>query len=244
MKTPFIILSCLLIIFCLIALNLDAQNIPFKIKPYIDKSTPAWARMMYGNNPDVAKVVAAYENYYRGQEEEKNIHTRNYEKWITEINQVNTFGNSNAVATKRTVNLKAYYPQSNRQNNSNGWQLVGPVKTKLFNETGETGQWQANVYCVSNSLNNPDLVIAGTEIGGAYKSINRGETWTFMTPNLPIPHIYDVLIHPEDDNIFYVAGRTHQFYEKSVVYKSIDQGNSWSEVIRLDWKTTDNYLVL
>jgi len=61
-------------------------------------------------------------------------------------------------------------------------------------EKGET------VRVIREDLKNPDLLFAGTETGVWY-SLNRGLTWHRLTLNMPTVSVYDLKIHPRDNDL-------------------------------------------
>jgi photosystem II stability/assembly factor-like uncharacterized protein len=73
---------------------------------------------------------------------------------------------------------------------------------------------------------------------GVYKSTDAGKTWKKMGLDLT-QHIARIVIHPKDPNIVYVAAQG-ALYSKSKergVYKSVDGGITWKNVLYVDDKT-------
>jgi photosystem II stability/assembly factor-like uncharacterized protein len=73
---------------------------------------------------------------------------------------------------------------------------------------------------------------------GVYKSTDAGKTWKKMGLGLT-QHIARIVIHPKDPNIIYVAAQG-ALYSKSKergIYKSIDGGITWKNVLYTDDKT-------
>ena len=46
---------------------------------------PAWAKLMYSEDPDVREVERFYTEYYRNNPYEKNLDARNYKFWFRKI---------------------------------------------------------------------------------------------------------------------------------------------------------------
>ncbi|MFC1728985.1 WD40/YVTN/BNR-like repeat-containing protein [candidate division KSB1 bacterium] len=64
---------------------------------------------------------------------------------------------------------------------------------------------EGSVYVVREDYRNPDLLFAGTEYA-VFISLNRGQTWTRFTNDLPTVPVHDLFIHPRDGDL--IAG-TH-----------------------------------
>ena len=108
-----------------------------------------------------------------------------------------------------------------------------------FFKTGTVG-------AIAVSESNPNLVIAGmgehaargvmTSMGdGVYKSTDAGKTWKHMGLEFT-RHISDVIIHPTDPDIIFVAAQGAQYgpSEERGVYRSLDGGDTWKKVLYLD----------
>ncbi len=93
--------------------------------------------------------------------------------------------------------------------------------------------------CVAPS--NPDVLYVGTGEAnnqrssfwgnGVYKSTDAGKTWTHMGLD-GTEHIGRIVVHPEDENIAYVAalGALYKSNEQRGLYKTTDGGKSWQRV--------------
>jgi photosystem II stability/assembly factor-like uncharacterized protein len=73
---------------------------------------------------------------------------------------------------------------------------------------------------------------------GVYKSTDAGKTWKKIGLDLT-QHISRIAIHPKDPNIVFVAaqGALYSNSRERGVYKSIDGGATWSNVLFVDDKT-------
>jgi photosystem II stability/assembly factor-like uncharacterized protein len=101
---------------------------------------------------------------------------------------------------------------------------------------------------VALAPSNPDIVWIGTgeanifrssQAGcGVYKSLDAGKTWQHMglTATYTIPRI---LIHPRDPDIVYVAASGAEWTRNRErgVYKTVDGGRTWSQVLFIDEET-------
>ena len=73
---------------------------------------------------------------------------------------------------------------------------------------------------------------------GVYKSTDAGKTWKNIGLS-KTKHISDVIIHPENPDIVYVAaqGAAHGPSEDRGIYKTIDGGKTWQKVFYIDENT-------
>jgi len=73
---------------------------------------------------------------------------------------------------------------------------------------------------------------------GVYKSLNNGKTWDYM--GLPeSQHIGEIILHPADENIVWVAALGHLFSanKERGVYKTIDGGKTWKQTLAVNENT-------
>ncbi|SFR34596.1 Uncharacterized protein SAMN04490243_0856 [Robiginitalea myxolifaciens] len=99
------------------------------------------------------------------------------------------------------------------------------------------------------SMSNPNVVLAGmgehaargvmTSMGdGVYLSRDAGKSWKHIGLE-ESRHISDVWIHPEDENLFYVAVQGAQYgpSEARGIYRSADGGKNWERILYVDANT-------
>ena len=104
----------------------------------------------------------------------------------------------------------------------------------------------ATVGAVTVSESNPNIVIAGmgehaargvmTSMGdGVYKSTDAGKTWKHMGLE-ETRHISDVIIDPTNPDIIFVSAQGAQYGPSAQrgIYRSIDGGESWENVLFVD----------
>ncbi|MEO1051227.1 MAG: hypothetical protein AAFX87_11400 [Bacteroidota bacterium] len=105
-----------------------------------------------------------------------------------------------------------------------------------------------SIGAIEVAQNDPNIVYVGTgsdglrsnviEGRGMYKSIDGGKNWGFIgLPN--VGQIGAVRIHPDNHNIVYVAaiGKAFQPNPERGVYKTVDGGKSWDQVLSISDKT-------
>jgi len=103
---------------------------------------------------------------------------------------------------------------------------------------------------------NPNIVVAGmgehaargvmTSMGdGVYKSTDAGKTWKHVGLD-ETRHISDVIIHPTNPDILFVAAQGAQYgpSQQRGVYRSTDGGSSWQRVLFVDENTGASSLTM
>ncbi len=209
----------------------------FKSIPTLDSTSPEWARLLYSTTPNVQEIETAYEMYYQKHVLEKNVHTQNYKHFMRIIYENNYILDDGSVyipsVFEEKERKKKIIPRqkdsklrkSEKKNRSKAdWKQIGPFET--YKVAGSKKQSrQANVYTLEQSLSNPKVLLAGTETGALYFSVDKAESWVVIGDELAFGSrgIGAVAIDPNDDKVFYVANNNS-------LYKSIDQGKIWSEI--------------
>lgn len=198
------------------------------MNPHLDGSEPNWVSEMYGANPDVNEVVAAYEAFYKTNTFEKNIHTQNYKHWLKNIaGFINDDGFivydevENNVAKQK---LHKAYKNSLTQKQMDTWTSIGPFETYADdNNVVIPVSWQVNIYCLDQSVSNPNIVYAGSEGQGAWKSLDKGLNWSLITKDEDFGTVTDIKVAPSNANLVFLAAGGQ-------IYKSTNGGASWLSV--------------
>lgn len=106
----------------------------------------------------------------------------------------------------------------------------------------------ASIGALAIYQNAPDIVWVGTGEGnvrnsasiggGIYKSIDAGKTWKNMGLKAT-EHINRIALHPTNPDIAYAAalGTLWSENEERGIYKTIDGGKSWQNILHVDTKT-------
>lgn len=165
--------------------------------------------------------------------EEKSISTENT---IYSSNQLRYWKYTNPHNLQKINQHLLKIPQSNFNIN---WFEVGP------NDRG--GRIRA--LCIDR--NNSNIIIVGGVTGGIWKSTNSGDSWSLKSNLTDNHHITSIVQHPMNANEWYaVTGeigsssgtRLERSYGGGVVYKSSDNGDTWTQVAAP--QNTNNYLYL
>lgn len=200
-----------------------SQNLQ-KPSPSEVSTLPLWAKTMYADNPSVFEVDQLYKEYYRNNPFEKSYHTQYYKRWrrkcLPYANELGFIHEPTQVDLQS--NEQAYRKKQNNAKSSN-WSIVGPITN--YQEGGNQGSGQTNVYSVDQCLNTPSFLYCGTEPGEVYKSSDEGLNWTLVSKNENFGSgVTAVEVHPSDPDIVFAGGNNG-------VFRSTDGGQIWLNVL-------------
>lgn len=140
---------------------------------------------------------------------------------------------------------------------------VGTASGGVWKSTSGGIKWQpifekevtASIGAVAIQQSNPSVIWAGTGEGnprnslnggyGIYKSLDAGKTWNAMGLE-KTRHIHRILIHPNNPNIVYAAaiGSPWGVHKERGVYKTIDGGKTWKQILFTNEKSGAADLVM
>lgn len=122
------------------------------------------------------------------------------------------------------------------ENNGTTWTPIFDHQSSITIGDIAISQTDENLIWVgTGEQNSSRSSYAGT---GVFKSTDGGKTWKNMGLT-DSHHIGRVIIHPEDNNIVFVAAMGHLFTdnEERGLYKTTDGGNTWKRVLQINPKT-------
>ena len=228
MKKNQITLVLALLFFVVIGQAQTYEPLDFlKVIPTIDKTTPTWAVKMYSPNPNVYEVDKLYQSYFKTNAYQKTTHTQNYKHWRWQVEQYiddNGFIKipSRIEVDEQSAKVKNRYLARENAAESTNWYAMGPFLT--YKQSSNTvSKNHKNIYSIDQSASNTNLLICGTEAGGVYKTIDKGQNWTLITKGEAfVGGNTAVKIHPTNQNIFFVSSNKR-------IYRTIDGGTTWTE---------------
>lgn len=133
---------------------------------------------------------------------------------------------------------------------------VGTASGGIWKSTSGGIKWKpifekeltASIGAIAIQQSNPSVIWAGTGEGnprnslnggfGIYKSLDAGKTWKAMGLE-KTRHIHRVIIHPTNPDIVYVGaiGSPWGEHKERGVYKTIDGGKTWKQILYNNDKT-------
>lgn len=196
--------------------------------PHLAPDAPAWMWMLLDEQPNVFEVQKAFAEYHENHPFEKNSYTQFYKHWMRWARpftqpdgSLNIPGNAELAERERTL-LELRNNAAQRGGNTGNWSFIGPKQT--FHTDGLTEvTWQTNIYAVDIALSDPNVLYAGGETGGIWKTTDKGLNWTYLTLNVLHSGFGAVKIHPSDPNTVY-AGTNGK------IIKTTDGGTTWTTV--------------
>ena len=215
-----ILLLTSLFLFCFSASSQN-KDYYFKTIPAIDDSTPDWAKKMYAADPNTREVDFEFYQFYKDNPFVKNIHTQNYKHWRQHIEE---YIDKEGIIRPSTSNSLVPTSSSTPSNVLTPWINIGPFET--YNDINQglfPVSWQVNIYCLDQSVTNPDVLFAGTESGGIFKTTDKGLTWSITAEDMPLRTVWDIKIAPTNADIVYAISN-------EVIYKTIDGGSTWQSL--------------
>ena len=208
-----------------LVLHLSAQQKPEPV--YTGPDAPEWMQKMLSDNPNVLEIQQAYKDYYEVHPFEKNSYTQFYKRWMHWARPLTqgdgtihepTVDEMNA-AEKQRLFLRAQEAQQQR-GSAAGWTFVGPKQT--FDTDGQTVvTWQTNIYSIAVAPSDPNVVYAGGESGGIWKTTDKGMNWTLLSAGITHGAFSAIAVHPNDPNTVY-AGTGGK------IIKSTNGGATWT----------------
>lgn len=214
----------------LAAIRLFSQQKPTPI--HVAPDAPTWMHMMSEAQPDVFAIQKAYAAYYENHPFEKNAYTQYYKRWMHWARPLVQADGSLKTPTAAELEQAEQALQALRNTGAPdapalsgtgaGWTFLGPKQTYDTNGLTEV-TWQTNVYSIDIAPSNPDILYAGGESGGLWKTTDKGLHWELLTVHVLHGAFGAVKIHPDDPNTVYAG-------TGSKIIKTTDGGATWTTV--------------
>lgn len=103
------------------------------------------------------------------------------------------------------------------------WTSIGPQPIAVPN--GQT--YSGRVTSIAAHPTNANVLYAGSNSGGIWKSTDLGNTWTPLNETLAFPAITSIAIDPVDPNLMYAVTGARSY--PSRLLRSTDAGATWAE---------------
>ncbi len=207
MKKKLIIQVILAITF-LVPLGLSAQD---------------WVEMMNAEDRNIYEIEKAVDAWW-GNRPKTDKGYKPIGRWLEMMrNYADADGNIDRSQEVRNFQEYMRLHQTSSRNGGD-WRLIGPITPISFGV--------GRVNAIAFDPYDADVMYAGTPGGGLWKTTNRGNSWVGLTDNLPSLGVSDVVVHPTDPNTIYMSTGDNDGQNTPCfgILKSIDGGNTWSNV--------------
>ena len=184
--------------------------------------------------PNFYETRQAFETYYGSNKEKDNRAKKKFHRWewFTEPRVDQTgYTPSKLYWEQRQI---AYNSRKENKGVIANWRALGPFSTPLWSSQGIVNGLRSGagrVECIEFHPDNNQIMWIGTHSGGLWKTSDGGQTWHTTTNGLSSLGISDVVVHPENPDILYVAtGDRDSKHTFSIgVFKSVDGGETWQQ---------------
>ncbi|MCB0652024.1 MAG: T9SS type A sorting domain-containing protein [Saprospiraceae bacterium] len=203
----------------------------FKTIPLINDASPEWVKLMYSESPNYFDIIEAYNIYYASHDFVKNTHTQNYRYFNRIVSGEHYYAadgtiyipNAEEIQAQEAFFKEKYEAILERQgleSRLGNWSAIGPFET--FATDGITYKSsQVNVYAIDQATSNPNVMYAGSEGGGLFKTIDKGVNWTAISEEMDLGGIGAIEVDPNNENIVFMA-------QGNRLYKTVNGGSSWT----------------
>ena len=182
-----------------------------------------WEKLTKKERPTFVEIQAAADKFYKSLKEGRKPGFKQFKRWEWFAkNRLDKEGYFNP-----SLNWKGWLEKEERFGPSSAasgssWKPLGPSSS-----SGLAGLGRLN--CITFDPHNTDIIWVGAPTGGLWKSIDGGHSWVTYTDYLPNLGVSDILIHPRDPGIMYIAtGDKQRGSTLSVgIMKSFDGGHTW-----------------
>ncbi|NJN77938.1 MAG: hypothetical protein HC803_06075 [Saprospiraceae bacterium] len=185
------------------------------------------------------ELQESFNQYWENRPYEKGKGYKQYKRWETYMNpRIYPSGDMTLPSTNYQNFTEWYNTQPGNLKTANNWTELGPFAKPTGDDTG-VGRLN---FVRFNPLKHSTMYV-GAPDGGLWKSINSGASWTTNHDFLAIIGVADLVIHPTDTSIMYLAtGDVEGDRTSHGVWKSTNGGANWN-ITGLVWIAGDNYKI-
>lgn len=182
---------------------------------------------MQSDEPNVFEIQKTYAEYFENQPFEKNTYTQFYKRWM---HWARPFVQADGTLKEPTAEellekenaVRDLRSNAQERGGQSSWTFLGPKQTYTTDGLTEV-TWQTNIYSLDIALSDPNILYAGGESGGLWKTTDKGLHWQLLTVNVLHNAFGAVKIHPTDPNTVYAA-------TSGKIIKTTDGGATWATV--------------
>jgi photosystem II stability/assembly factor-like uncharacterized protein len=188
---------------------------------------PPWVALLLGPDPDVPALDEAVQRWQASHPSGKTTWLQYYRKWRRSVEPwLTPQGRILPPDNSQLAARPPFRESAPGRSDAAEWTCLGPYETVNDAVDGPQLQvsWQANVYCLDQSLSHPDILYCGTEGAEIFRSADRGLSWQPASRTLACEAITALAVHPTDPQQVW-AGDRHRIYHTS------DGGTTWTVLL-------------
>lgn len=182
------------------------------------------------SNANFYDVQTAFQAYWGDAPYEKGFGYKQYKRW-EHFMEPRCYPSGEmpdpSIAWRESMRFQERFGRGKRQGNAN-WAQPMVQDTLSFTAFGAI-PGHGRVSCVEVSPFDPNVIYVGTPSGGMWKSTNGGQSWIPKTDQLPVIGVADIVVHPKDPQVLYLATGDNSFtntYSIGVL-RSTDGGTTY-----------------
>ena len=202
----------------------NAQQRP--MAPYMDAHTPAWVRLMADPNPNVHRVQEAFAQWHAERPISKNTYTQYYKRWMQWARAHTQADGSvhcpTAIELTQDEDLRRALRNHDQAQKGSSWRFNGPV-VHYFPDASAQSVDHTNIYTFDIFEANTNILYAGGEAGGVWKTTDKGLNWTLLTAEVVHGAFGAVKINPSDPDMVYAC-------TDGKIIKTTNGGQTWTTV--------------
>ena len=141
----------------------------------------------------------------------------------------------------KNIHVPGLFPETRLDGSESWWEKQYPVVhhkwpsgITYLRRSKWTNVGPSNITCVIVCLAihpiDSNILYAGSEFGGVFKTYDRGGTWIPMMEKEPNLSIYSIAVSKSNPMIVYAGGLDFFYTKEAVFYKSVDGGYSWKVI--------------
>lgn len=219
----FIFLIC----FCSFIARVECQEKPVRLDT--SGNVPEYIKLIQRDHVNVFEIERAFKRDREQTGIQKNSFTQYYKRWMQwsrarmkADGSVEDFSADDYQNEERIRRQLRKDPGVHPRNGAGNWSFAGPAKT--YHTDGSTKvTWQTNIYCMDVAPSNQNIVYAGGESGGLWKSTDKGLNWTLTTRNVMHDAFSSVQVHPSDPNTVFAGTSTK-------IIRTKNGGQDWETI--------------
>ncbi|KAA5823331.1 T9SS type A sorting domain-containing protein [Algibacter amylolyticus] len=184
-------------------------------------------QMISAGTYTVEEIREAAETYFENRDKGKGSGYKQYKRW--EYQAMRSMKDNGVLKSP-----KFYFEELERYNKSinqkaarakaavadpGNWEQLGPYSE---NASSSDSPGTGKVMALAVDKTNVNHIIAASETGGVWKSINAGVSWTPLTDNMSNLRVNSLAIDPTNSSIYYWGSNN------GIIFKSTDAGATWN----------------